>query len=75
MKITLFAAYTDGQDGSFSIRIYNTRQEALDKLGKTEEDLEEGNIYDDGAVEELNLEGHIEGDEFILDKPAYFSVG
>ncbi len=56
MKVTVFATYTDGQDGSFSVSLHGTKEEALEDLGKTEEELEEGNIYEDGAMEELNLE-------------------
>lgn len=71
MKITLHAAYRDGQDGSFSVKLFNTKDEALKHLDRTEEELEEGNFYDDGAYEELTLD-IVDGK---LEKPVSISVG
>ncbi len=56
MIIKLFASYSDGQDGSFSIALHNTREEALERLGRTEEELKKGCFYEDGAIEPLELE-------------------
>jgi hypothetical protein len=56
MKVKLYCSYRDGGDGSFTIRIHESRQKALDHLQVTEEELEKGNFYDDGAIEETEIE-------------------
>ncbi len=61
MEIKLFASYMDFGDGSFGIKLHNTKDEALDRLGRTEKQLENGNIYDDGAIKPLILEINNEG--------------
>lgn len=71
MKITLHAAYQDGQDGSFSVKLFNTKREVLKYLDRTEEQLEEGCFYDDGAYEEVTLE-IVDGK---LKNPVSISVG
>lgn len=61
MEINLFASYRDLGDGSFSIRLHNTKEEALSILDRTEKELECGNSYDDGAIAPLMLEINNEG--------------
>ena len=56
MKVKLICSYSDGQDGSHTVRIHRTRQEALERLNRTEEQLKRGNIYDDGAIVETEIE-------------------
>jgi hypothetical protein len=56
MKIKLFLAATDGQDGSYTVTLFNTKQEALDDLEKTEEELNEGCFYEDGQIQEMEIE-------------------
>lgn len=56
MKIKLFVVSRDGQDGSFSFNLVNTKEEALKKLNRTEKQLEEGCFYDDGDYQEIELE-------------------
>lgn len=55
IKLNLFGACTDGQDGTFSMTLCNTRKAALKILEKTEEELEDGCFYDDGAIAEVEL--------------------
>lgn len=56
MKIKLFAAFRDGWDGSYSVKLFGTRDEALKHLDRTEEQLEDDNVYEDGAIEETEIE-------------------
>lgn len=70
LKVT--AAYKDGGDGGFSIRFFNTRQEGLDNLGRTEEELAKGNEYDDGALVDLNFDIDNNAN---LTKPIYLHIG
>lgn len=72
MKIKLFIAASDGQDGSFSVKLFNTKEEALGNLKRTEEELQNGTFYDDGALEEIELELDEEGK---LKESVWFSVG
>lgn len=72
MKIKIFAAYRDGMDGSFSIRLFGEKQKALDHLDRTEEQLEEGNVYDDGAIAETEIEVDDQG---VIIKSGHLSIG
>jgi len=56
MKKTLHISYRDGQDGTHRVILHNTKEEALARLNRTEEELEEGNIYEDGYYAEAELE-------------------
>lgn len=56
MKINLVVSYMDGGDGSHNLKLHNTKEEALKRLNRTEEELQLGNIYADGAIEEITLE-------------------
>lgn len=56
MEIKAFAACWDGGDGSTSVVIYPTRDEALKSLNRTEKQLEEGVYYDDGIIREVFIE-------------------
>jgi hypothetical protein len=72
MKVKLYCSYRDGCDGSFTIKFHSTRQRALDCLQTTEEKLDEGNFYDDGAVEEVEIEVDENGK---IMKEVSFSIG
>lgn len=56
MKINLWFSYRDGMDGSHSIKLHNTKEDALERLNRSEEEVKQGNIYDDGYFEEITLE-------------------
>lgn len=55
IKLKLFAACSDGGDGSVSVTLVNSREEALEHLDRTEEELEEGCFHDDGSIEKVNV--------------------
>ena len=59
MKISLWLSATDDDDGSISVYLNNTKEEALATLGKESEE-EIDNMYDDGFLKEitLNIEGN-----------------
>jgi len=61
MKITLFVSARDAQDGSFNIMFHNTKKEALSRLERTEKEIQEGTLYDDGAYKEVVLEFNEKG--------------
>jgi len=71
MKINLWFSYLDGMDGSHSIKLHNTKEAALERLNKTQEEVEQGNIYDDGYFEEITLEIDEQGK---LVKEVYLSI-
>lgn len=54
MKISLWLSATDDGDGSISVHLNNTKEEALATLGKESEE-EITNMYDDGFLEEITL--------------------
>ena len=56
MTINCFLTKKDCGDGTVTICLFKTRQECLDKLNRTEEQLEEGDTYNDGCIEEVSLE-------------------
>lgn len=56
MVIKVFWSYKDGQDGSHSIKLHSSKEEALNRLDRTEEELEDGDIYNDGSFGETLLE-------------------
>jgi hypothetical protein len=56
MKINLWLTSKDCGDGSYTVSIVNTKEEALEILDRTEEQLSEGNTYEDGYLEEITLE-------------------
>ena len=70
MKIKLSIAYRDAGDGSFSLRLFPTREMALNQLGVTEEQLELGDYYEDGAIEEVELE--IDENGNLLNTPSIY---
>jgi len=70
MKVQAFITYSDGQDGSYFVTIEGSLQDALNQLDRTEEQLAEGNVYDDGYMKEIELE--IEDGKLVT--PIRFSV-
>lgn len=70
MKLNVWLTYSDGQDGSYLVTIQNTKEEALEQVGSTEEQLATGNTYDYGYMEEFEIE--IEDGKLV--KPVQFSV-
>lgn len=55
MKIKLWLSAWDCKDGSNSMQLNNTKEEALISLNKTSED-ELDNYYEDGKIEKVELE-------------------
>lgn len=53
MKVWLAAV--DCKDGSQAGYFYNTKEEALESLDRTEEELNKGTFYDDGAIKEITI--------------------
>ncbi len=70
MKLNVWLTYSDGQDGSYFVTIQNTKEEALEQLGSTEEEIDTGNVYDYGYMQEVEIE--IENGKLV--KPISFSV-
>lgn len=70
MKLNVFLTYRDGMDGSYFVTMQNTQEEALEVLGSTLEEVESGNTYDHGYMEEMEIE--IENGKLV--KPITFSV-
>jgi len=70
MKLNVWLTYSDGMDGSYFVTIQNTKEEALEQLGSTEEEIETGNVYDYGYMQEVEIE--IENGKLV--KPISFSV-
>jgi len=56
MKSILFWSYRDGMDGSHIVKLHSKKEEALKELSRTEEELQNGNIYDDGSFGEIEVE-------------------
>ncbi len=58
MIFRAFIAMQDNGDGSQGVFIGNSREECLEHLDRTEEQLEDGTYYDDGIIieREFNLE-------------------
>lgn len=71
MKIKLWVSAKDMGDGSVSVCIINTKEEALDKLNRTEEEVENGCFYEDGMFEEILLDIDENGK---LVKPVYITI-
>ena len=71
MKLNVWLTYTDSMDGSYYVTIHNTKEEALKRLGSTEEQLETGDFYEHGYMEEQEIE--IENGKLV--KPITFSIG
>lgn len=61
MKIKLWLATSDGQDGSFNVDLYNTKEEALESLDRTEQEVKKGSFYEDGIIEQIELDIDEEG--------------
>lgn len=57
-KIKLTIAAKNQGDGSIAIKIFgeNKREAALEWLERTEEELENGSAYDDGLIEEKEVD-------------------
>lgn len=70
MKIKLWLSANDCGDGSVSVRLNNTKIEALKSLNKESED-EIDNFYDDGMIEEIELDFD---DEMKLNQPFYINI-
>ena len=70
MKIKLWLSANDCGDGSINIRLNNTKEDALKSLNKESEE-EIDNFYDDGMVEEVELDFN---DEMKLNKQFYINI-
>ncbi len=71
MQIKLWFSAKDWGDGSISVRLSNTKQEALKSLGKESED-EIDNFYDDGMIDEVGLDFN---DKMELNTQFYINIG
>ena len=54
--VNLVLSAKDCGDGSITVELHNTKEEALTSLNRTEQQLEDGCFYDDGMIEEITLE-------------------
>jgi len=54
-KIKLWLSASDGGDGSINVNLNNTKEEALEAINSTEEEIENGCFYDNGLIEEIEL--------------------
>lgn len=70
MNIKLWLSANDCGDGSFSIRLHNTKKESLQSLDKESED-EIDNFYDDGMIDEVAFDFD---DEMKLKQPFYINI-
>ena len=70
MKIKLWLSANDCGDGSISVRLNNTKEDALKSLNKESEE-EIDNFYDDGMVKEVELDFN---DEMKLNKQFYINI-
>jgi len=70
MKLNAWLTYSDGMDGSYFVTIQNTKEEALEQLGSTEEQIATGDVYNYGYMEEVEIE--IENGKLV--KPINFSI-
>lgn len=74
MKIKLWAACTDDWDGSFTVRLVNTKEEALHALGdKTEEEIDEAGFHDAGEIREIEIDFDPETGK--LNKRFFINIG
>lgn len=57
-KVKLTIAAKNQGDGSIGVKIFGKgkRKQALEWLNRTEEDLEKGSPYDDGVIEEVEVD-------------------
>jgi len=55
IKLDLFLTRKDCGDGSITIGLFKTRKECLERLNRTEEQLENGSPYDDGTIDEVSI--------------------
>lgn len=70
----VWLAARDCGDGSQAGSFFNTKEEALKYLNKTEEELEEGTFYDDGGMEKITI-SIIDNDGVLsLEKPFRFDT-
>ena len=70
MKLKLWLYSSDGGNGSFNVGLVNTKEEALEKLDRTEEEIEDGCFYDDGIIQEIELD--IENEKLV--KAFYINI-
>jgi len=71
MEINLWLTSKDCGDGSYTVQLVNTEEEALTVLDRTREELDEGNTYEDGYTEEITLQIDETGK---LLKPFYINI-
>lgn len=70
IKIDAWVTFQDGQDGSYSVRIFGSRKEAVESLGKEPEVL-----YEDGGIDKVELEIVNKDGKWILKSNDYASFG
>lgn len=61
--IDAWMTFEDGQDGSYSIQLFGSREEAVKKLGKEPEVL-----YEDGGIEKVKIEIVNKGGKWVIKK-------
>jgi hypothetical protein len=72
MKIRLQGYFEDMNDGSYRLSLFNTKEELLSDVGKTEEEIKNGTVYDDGQLLEVDINVDEKGK---LKKPLIISLG
>ena len=70
MRLNLWLSANDCGDGSITVQLNNSKQEALDSINQTEESIANGCFYDNGLIEEV----HIEVEEGKLVEPFYINI-
>jgi hypothetical protein len=55
LKLKCFAVLKDCGDGSQSCSLVASKEDALESLDRTEEELKEGCFYEDGAYKEVTM--------------------
>lgn len=74
MKVKCHLVFSDGQDGSYTINIVPTKEKGLEILDRTEEQLEEGTVYEDGVIKEVTLDIEEKNGKFFLKKGCTVSI-
>ena len=71
ISVKIFAACSDGGDGSVSVHLVNTREEALEKLDRTEEELENGCF---GMIEKVTVNLVEKDGKWVLKDSIYLNI-
>ena len=68
ITVSAYAVMKDCGDGSQSFLLAGTKEEALTCLDRTEEEIEHGCFYDDGAFREVSFELEEKDGKYVVTK-------